>query len=175
LLKVFNIGLDEASFKFLTNSSFLAFYPSSGVVPYEDTVYVDAFLDRKAVTECVILVFFCNNVDTLKMNFTYEGEIHSAEEKISVLPVVQNPFVISEQSYTTIRIRLISEKRPSLIIYNILGQEIKSFTLENYEPGLHLLRWDGKNDKGHWTGSGVYFIVLRQNGKTARQKMLLLR
>ncbi len=175
LLKVFNIGLDEASFKFLTNSSFLAFYPSSGIVPYEDTVYVDAFLDRKAVTECVIPVFFCNNVDTLKMNFTYEGEIHSAEEKLSVLPVVQNPFVISEQSYTTIRIRLISEKRPSLIIYNILGQEIKSFTFENYEPGLHLFQWDGKNDKGHWTSSGVYFIVLRQNGKTARQKMLLLR
>ncbi len=175
LLKVFNIGLHEANFEFFKDSPYLEFYSSQGVVPYEDTVYVDAFLDRKTVTESIISAFFYNGVDTLQLNFIYEGEIQSVEEKLSVLPTVQNPFLVSEQVFTTIRVRLISEQKPSLVIYNILGQEVKSFTFNSHKPGLHLFRWDGKNDKGCWLSSGVYFILLKQNGKTARQKMLLIR
>ncbi len=175
LLKVFNIGLYEANFEFFTDSPYLEFYPSQGFVPYEDTVYVAAFLDRKAVTEPVIPAFFYNGVDTLQLNFIFEGKIQSVEKRLSVLPTVQNPFLLSEQVYTTIRVRLISKKQPSLVIYNILGQEVKSFTFKNYKPGLHLFRWDGKNDKGHWLSSGVYLILLKQDGKIARRKMLLIR
>ena len=175
LLKVFNIGLYEANFEFFTDSPYLEFYPSQGFVPYEDTVHVDAFLDRKAVTEPVIPAFFYNGVDTLQLNFIFEGKIQSVEKRLSVLPTVQNPFLLSEQVYTTIRVRLISKKQPSLVIYNILGQEVKSFTFKNYKPGLHLFRWDGKNDKGHWLSSGVYLILLKQDGKIARRKMLLIR
>lgn len=51
-----------------------------------------------------------------------------------------------------------------LVVYNILGQEIKSLTDERQQPGRHVVYWDGTDQYGQPVASGVYFYRLEVSG-----------
>ncbi len=51
-----------------------------------------------------------------------------------------------------------------LVVYNILGQEIKSLTDERQQPGRHIAYWDGTDQRGQPVASGVYFYRLEVSG-----------
>jgi len=105
----------------------------------------------------------------------FEGVLNAMEAGLAVFTPAPNPFVLSTVSSAKLRIRLASDRPASLKIYNMLGQEIRSFAFPDYQAGLYLFAWDGKNRYGDWVSSGVYFIVLEQAGNVARQKILFLK
>jgi len=51
-----------------------------------------------------------------------------------------------------------------LVVYNILGQEIRSLTDEKQQPGRHIAYWDGTDQRGQPVASGVYFYRLEVSG-----------
>ncbi|MFH0930743.1 MAG: cohesin domain-containing protein [Candidatus Zixiibacteriota bacterium] len=63
----------------------------------------------------------------------------------------------------------------TLIVYNILGQRIRSLVDENLNSGTYQLIWDAKNDKGEKVPSGVYFYRLTSGDISEVRKMVLLR
>jgi hypothetical protein len=63
----------------------------------------------------------------------------------------------------------------SLIVYNILGQKVKTLVDEERLPGSYEVTWDGKNEKGIEVGSGIYFYQLKTKDYTKTMKMALLR
>ncbi|OGC81905.1 MAG: hypothetical protein A2W07_00630 [candidate division Zixibacteria bacterium RBG_16_43_9] len=65
--------------------------------------------------------------------------------------------------------------RTSLIIYNILGQKVKTLLDEEKLPGSYKVIWDGKDDLGKEVASGIYFYQLKTPDYTATKKMILLR
>lgn len=61
-------------------------------------------------------------------------------------------------------------------IYNILGQEIKTF--ENTFSGAERkikFNWDGRNNNGGVTSSGIYFFVVANNVERHTLKLLMLK
>lgn len=62
-----------------------------------------------------------------------------------------------------------------LIIYNILGQKIKTLYSGKVEKGLYQYLWDGSNDKGNKCKSGVYIYSLNNNGNLSVKKMVYLK
>ena len=46
---------------------------------------------------------------------------------------------------------------------------------ENLLPGIHSLRWDGTDSKGHGVSSGTYLYRLRAGDVVQERKMLLVR
>lgn len=60
-------------------------------------------------------------------------------------------------------------------IYNVKGQRIR--TLNNFFPnkGKLTITWDGKNDEGKSSGSGVYFYRIETPSFTAVRKMMMLK
>jgi hypothetical protein len=174
-VKVFNIGVGESEFLFTSESPFLEFVPSSGNVGINDTVFTEVFIDREIISSNELPFTFYNGVYKEEKSFLYNGAISMSDSKLAVLPNVQNPFVAASQGYTTIQVRLANDSKPSLKIYNILGQGVKSFDFENYNTGLHLFQWDGTNYYGEMVSSGVYIIFLEQSGKVAKRKMLVIR
>ena len=61
-----------------------------------------------------------------------------------------------------------------LIVYNILGQQVKVLYDGIIEPGNHYLMWDGSDSAGRRVASGVYLYTLRTNkGKVFTNKMVL--
>ena len=62
----------------------------------------------------------------------------------------------------------------SIHIYNLLGVEIKSFE-SNYDSGTHLLKWDGKDEKGSNQPAGNYIIRLQSGNTTQVIKATLVK
>jgi len=62
-----------------------------------------------------------------------------------------------------------------LVIYNSLGQEIKTLVQDKFSPGSYEVQWDGRTDFGNSAPSGIYFVVFRTDRFSQTGKLLLLK
>jgi len=81
-----------------------------------------------------------------------------------------NPFNPS----TTIRFNLPVRGPARLRIFDVTGREIWSRELNPYAPGWQEVSWDGRNRDGGDVASGVYFAHVRQAGRYAACKLILV-
>jgi len=63
----------------------------------------------------------------------------------------------------------------SIKIYNIKGQLVKNFSNCPAISGNHSVIWNGRDNKGSISGSGVYFIQFTSNNQDVMQKVMLLK
>jgi len=63
----------------------------------------------------------------------------------------------------------------SIVIYNLMGQQIRTLVSENMEYGFHTVTWNGLDQLGRPVSSGVYFSELRARGFRQTKKMLMLK
>jgi hypothetical protein len=59
----------------------------------------------------------------------------------------------------------------SLVIYNILGQQVKTLVNDVYSAGRFSVRWDGTNDYGNLVSTGMYIYRI-QAGNVVQSKKL---
>lgn len=62
-----------------------------------------------------------------------------------------------------------------LVIYNSLGQAIRTLYQDKSSPGSYEIQWDGRTDFGGNAPSGVYFVVFNAGSFTQTGKLLLLK
>ena len=86
-------------------------------------------------------------------------------------PNYPNPF----NSQTNIQYFLSSDDIVSLNVYNILGQHVKSLRNESNQIGMYVVPWNGTNDRGEQTASGVYFYRMETKQGHETRRMLLIR
>ena len=79
-----------------------------------------------------------------------------------------NPFNPS----TTINYGLAEASDVRLVIYNILGQEVKVLVSEYLPLGGHSIQWDGRDAIGRTVASGTYIYRLAAGDKVAIKKMI---
>ncbi len=66
--------------------------------------------------------------------------------------------------------------RPTkLVIYNILGQTVRTLVDEEREPGIYKVRWDGRDDGGRVVASGVYIYHIAAGSFRQTRKTMLLK
>jgi len=101
-----------------------------------------------------------------------------AEVSSGVIPKVfslsqnyPNPF----NPETLIRFGLPKTSHVRLIIYNILGQKVKTLVDGKKEPGFYTIHWDGTDEHGNQVASGVYIYRIEAEGFINSKKLLLLR
>jgi len=82
-----------------------------------------------------------------------------------------NPFNPS----TTLRFDLPELSDVNIVIYNMVGQKIKSFRMSSMAAGYHSLKWDATNDYGDQVSAGVYFYQLQTKDFLKTRKMILLK
>ena len=106
------------------------------------------------------------------------GDIESDMEFVSVLPdtfsIAQNypnPF----NPETTIPYALPQSVHVNLVIYNVLGQQIRTLVNEIKPAGYHRVVWDNKDDFGKSVSSGIYLYRIVAGDFVERKKMLLLK
>lgn len=80
-----------------------------------------------------------------------------------------NPFNPS----TTISYALPYQSSVELIIYDLMGREVKSFIVSSQSAGYNKLVWDGRNENENFVSSGVYFY--RISIKSLENKELFLK
>lgn len=89
--------------------------------------------------------------------------------RFELYPNHPNPF----NSETIIRFSLPDAGNVNLTIYDIRGQVIKHLSEGYYQAGTHSLRWDGRNDAGDISASGVYLIEVRSGEQRSVRRMIL--
>jgi hypothetical protein len=83
-----------------------------------------------------------------------------------------NPFNPS----TTIEFSLPRAAQVSLVIFNLLGQNVATLADHDlYSSGTHSVQWDGRDNSGQATASGVYFYRLTAGDFIEQKKMMLLK
>jgi hypothetical protein len=65
--------------------------------------------------------------------------------------------------------------RTTLIIYNILGEKIRTLVDDKRQPGNYKIIWDGKDEAGKEVASGIYFYRLKVGENSISKRMVLLR
>lgn len=82
-----------------------------------------------------------------------------------------NPF----NNQTVIKYSLPEPTKVSLVIYNVLGQRVKTLVKETRQSGLFNLTWDGKDEDGVDLSSGIYFYRLQAGEWSLTKRMVLLK
>ena len=82
-----------------------------------------------------------------------------------------NPF----NPETNIGFNIPKSEKVTLVIYNTLGQVVRTANLGTLEAGYHQVKWNGRNDFGFQSPSGVYFYRLVAGDFSQIHKMVLMR
>jgi len=82
-----------------------------------------------------------------------------------------NPFNPS----TEIKYQLPQLDEVRIVIYNVLGQEVRTLVDGKQEAGRYTVRWNGDNEQGYKVPSGMYFLRMKAGNFIANRKLLLLK
>jgi len=101
---------------------------------------------------------------TVKANSTKQP---AADALIGNYP---NPF----NPDTVISYSLATSRNASLVVYNALGQKVRTIVDGQHEAGKFAVKWDGKDDMGRLVSSGVYYCRLMAERFTETKKMVFM-
>ena len=98
-------------------------------------------------------------------------EIESTVHSVALFQNHPNPF----NPTTSIRFSVPKRAHVTLQIFNAEGKLITTLISRVIDPGLQEIEWDGRDGRGHTTGSGVYFYRLEAGGQILSRKMILIK
>ena len=117
---------------------------------------------------------------TIIQDWINEGALESSSLIVNTVPSFYN---ISLKTYPNpfnnyVRISFLSDnnRQKEIRIYDMMGMLVRILYFENIIKGENYIFWDGRNNLGKTSTSGIYFINLNQGFKTLRtQKVLFLK
>lgn len=92
-------------------------------------------------------------------------------DKFTLSQNYPNPFNPS----TVIEYTLPKFQHVSIIVYNVLGQQVRTLVDDVQHAGQHRIIWNSTNNLGSSVTSGVYFYQIKSGDKSIVRKMMLLR
>ena len=112
------------------------------------------------------------------VKFQLIEEITAADERYDKIipkefklkPNYPNPF----NAVTTITYDLPLRSQVSLVIYDIIGRQVKVLINKTQEAGHQSVLWDGTNDHGVQVSSGIYFFHIQAGNFAKTHRMVLL-
>jgi len=82
-----------------------------------------------------------------------------------------NPF----NPTTTIRFGLPQAADVKIVIYNVLGEPVRTLTESAYNAGYHHIVWDGRNNHGKIVSAGMYLYRIDAGSFVKTNKMLMIK
>ncbi len=98
-------------------------------------------------------------------------ETGTVPEASGLSPNSPNPF----NSATLITYHLAGAGPVKLVIYNVLGQPVRTLVDESRAAGSYQVRWDARDDGGAMLSTGVYIASLSYPGGVQTQRLLYLK
>jgi hypothetical protein len=90
-------------------------------------------------------------------------------QEIFLKPNYPNPF----NNETVIEYGLPVANRVRLVVYNLIGQVVRTLVDEHQLAGFKKAQWDGRDNHGWQVSSGIYFIRLEAGSQKLIRKVLL--
>jgi len=82
-----------------------------------------------------------------------------------------NPF----NPETRIYFEIPKQHKIKIVIYNVLGQVVRTLTDEQFDAGRHIVNWDGLDNNGKQVSTGVYIYRIKAGQFISAKKMMLMK
>jgi subtilisin family serine protease len=125
-----------------------------------------------------------NNITTKVYHMVSEpvcGPDTSTTEKPDTTTYIPDSFALYQNypnpfnSETIINYDLPVDTEVELVIFNVLGQKVRTLMNEKEKAGENSIPWDGRDDRGLPLGSGTYLLRMKCDDFIEVKKMMLLR
>ena len=116
-----------------------------------------------------ILVDLAGNVD--QMHNIEIGRLDPIPEDFALAQNMPNPF----NPATTISYEVPEAGAVKLIVYNLLGQQVRTLVNETIEAGFYTIAWDGADEFGRQVASGIYIYKMDSGSFSATKRMMFLK
>lgn len=135
--------------------------PRAGLstVCYEENIYMFGGIDSnlRILNQAAMLTGIPTGIPTSvvpKSQFVTQPTEHSLVHNYP------NPF----NSVTVITVQVAKQEHQlQLVIFNIIGEPVRSFHLNSPSPGVYQIQWDGRDEHGRIVESGIYVAKLRSD------------
>ncbi|MCA9759066.1 MAG: family 16 glycosylhydrolase [Candidatus Eisenbacteria bacterium] len=140
----------------------------SGLTPSFDPDGIDTENEFALLIEC--------DEAALEGNFGYLGESSAVDEAGQGLgdgwlgQSEPNPF----RAGATISFQIGKEGWADLSVFDVGGREIRVLVHGEFEPGRHVVSWDGRDESGNAVAEGVYYYRLTSRDGTYTRRMTVL-
>ena len=105
------------------------------------------------------------------VSVTVEGNVPPVLPEITSLKnAYPNPFKLGDSA--TIEVAVKAGESGTLSIYNLNGQLVRSFAVDQ---GVHNLGWNGRDSRGAVCGSGIYFYTLSTPSCNQTRKLVIIK
>ncbi|MBN2010054.1 T9SS type A sorting domain-containing protein [candidate division KSB1 bacterium] len=81
-----------------------------------------------------------------------------------------NPF----NPNTTIKFAIPEAGKVKLIVYNMMGQQVRELITDKLSAGFYHVNWDGMNDRGSRVSTGMYLYRIQVDNKFVQTKKMML-
>ena len=98
-------------------------------------------------------------------------DLNAVPETYALHQNFPNPF----NPTTSIRFDLKDAGSVDIVVYNLLGQKVKTLVNSELTTGYHEVVWDGTDNQGAPVGAGVYIYSLSSEHFSQTRKMILLK
>lgn len=163
LFDLLGISLEELGV-FFADSSTLDTTGISNVVV--DTASGMVYAETEHFSDLVVAI--CTSVTKVE-----SGDRSGLQKKYTLYPNFPNPF----NPETEIRFDISGTRAQKirLIVYNLLGQEIRTLVQGTFNPGSYRVHWDGKDNLGRSVSTGIYLYRLEGEEFTLTRRMVLIK
>ena len=149
-------------------------------VPYENIAQLIVSLGETYISGDWT-VFTTDGVDTTMSDHVWHITLDASgllsidgqmlPEEFALYQNYPNPF----NPKTAIRYDLPESGEVSIMIYDIMGREIRSLVSGHQDAGFRIVNWDATNDYGQAISAGMYIYVIQAGDFRMTKKMVLLK
>ena len=152
-------GVDRSSYAIVDATGKVAFITLNSVPYFQRyTTYRQAIIDK---------------LDELTATTGVDAPTEVTPEDFSLEQNSPNPF----SATTSIRVSLGTQSASAhtrLVIYDLLGREIRNFTDIRPVNGNYSARWDGRTNRGEIAPPGIYFYALESGSQRVVKRLIFL-
>jgi len=99
------------------------------------------------------------------------GDLEQMPTTFAISQNYPNPF----NPTTSFKYQLPEVADVKLVIYNVLGQKVRTLINKGVEPGYHTIEWNGFNDAGNQVATGLYIYRFEAGNYVKTMKMMMLK
>ena len=150
----------------------VASYDGTAWTTYKDDLQFSHFTANDIILDKDNIIWFASGYGVISYDDKPNNAVEEIEKHPKTLTITgnyPNPFNPS----TSIVFSVPQSGFTELIIYNVLGQQIRKLISETIPAGNHSIVWNGKDDNGISVSSGIYISFLKTGKLSSVHKMML--
>lgn len=142
---------------------------AAGINAINDGIFATVEVTLKDKEAAVSILGNAKLNDELSSSLT--AKVREIPSEFALSQNYPNPF----NPTTSIKFQVAQDAKVSLVVYDMLGQRVRTLVDGIQEAGFYTVRWDGSNDFGSKVASGIYIYRLQAGSFVSTMKMNLMK